>query len=468
MVLAACAVQSSVSPVPSLTPPSTAEESIGPSASTQPTPTEMPADTGPSQIGQVIADEPMVLRSAPGTGFNSTILEGRLYPAMRFRILEGPVAASGYQWYRVRVGSLEGWAAAGTREDQLHEAWLARVENGGIAVTSESTGADLPQVYLVEPDGELTQLTDLTNDDAVAAQVLSGNVTVLTCGTDVSSLAWSSDGRALAFGFGACETNIFMLFLDGGTQRKLAFGRNVAWSPDGTRVSFGLNFAFLACREQGCEPGPWELQVAAVGGAPPVAVTRSDPFVTTSSPDWSPDGRSIAFVAALVGADSGNEVTWIVDLETGREHEVAPGRQPQWSPDGKRLLLQRIVDPPEVPGCGSCEGELWSVALEGSDEVLLGSGYDGQWSPAGDHLAFWSGFEDSHVTVANGDGSNPRVLDTPGRFLGWSPDGRQVLVWDERTLWRVPIDGAAPVQVIDSVGAFSGAWQPLLVPIAGG
>jgi hypothetical protein len=50
---------------------------------------------------------------------------------------------------------------------------------------------------------------------------------------------------------------------------------------------------------------------------------------------------------------------------------------------------------------------------------------------------------------------------------GWSPDGRQVLVWHERTLWRVPIDGTAAVQVIDSVSAFSGAWQPLLVPITG-
>jgi dipeptidyl aminopeptidase/acylaminoacyl peptidase len=66
-------------------------------------------------------------------------------------------------------------------------------------------------------------------------------------------------------------------------------------------------------------------------GAPPLQVTASEKPV--SDPQWSPDGRRLAFVR--------DEEIWIVEADGSRLTRVvakpAGGRDPRWSPDGRRL-----------------------------------------------------------------------------------------------------------------------------------
>lgn len=459
VIVAACAAATSVLPSPSGGSPTG-----NPTASAIATEPATPEPSRPSDIGQVVADEPLVLRSQPGTGTDSTILEARLHPGMRFRILEGPITASGYDWYRVRVGSLEGWAAAGTRDGEPYEPWLARVENGPIAVGRGGSGAasGMPQVFLVEPDGtELGQLTLLADEDLELGVVRRGNLLTLTCGTGIYGLAWSADGGRLAFALGSCDSAVYLVDSDGGAQHRVGEGRTLAWSPDGQRVSFSLNFPYLP---EGCLGDAWDLQVVEAAGGAAVPVTHNDACVTAVSPDWSPDGTSIAFAAGSLGADSDGKAIWRVDLATGRETLVADGHDPRWSPDGTLLLVQRIVDDNGAdPGCGGCRGAIFAVTSDGSAERSIGTGYDAEWSPAGDRVAFWNGYETSAVVVTDADGSNPVTLDRPGRFAGWSPDGREVLIADDVELWRYPLDGGAPVSLgtMDSAAA----WQPLLDPI---
>ena len=88
---------------PSATQPASSPE---PTNSTTPsgipTPSVLPITLAVHPIAQVVASSPLVLRSAPGTGADSTMLPGRLWPGMRVGLLRGPVDASGYQWYRVQ------------------------------------------------------------------------------------------------------------------------------------------------------------------------------------------------------------------------------------------------------------------------------------------------------------------------------------------------------------------------------
>ena len=70
-----------------------------------------PAGSGPfSREDRIyVADGPLNLRAAPGT---PAAILGSLSQNVEGCVLDGPVSASGYTWYRVRAAGLEGWVAS--------------------------------------------------------------------------------------------------------------------------------------------------------------------------------------------------------------------------------------------------------------------------------------------------------------------------------------------------------------------
>jgi Tol biopolymer transport system component len=472
LLLGACQAATTPSPsgsaAPSPTSAATPAGSQTPGATAAPGSSRAPYVAPPSEIGQVIATEPLILRTRPGTGSDSTVLAARLFPHMRFQFLEGPVAASGYEWYRVRVGELEGWVADGLRSDGAFDPWLAKVENGDIAAAYATGGAPLPQVTLLEPNGDpLTQLTRLTDADsarAPASEAAHGIILALSCGTEVGDLTWSSDGLLLAFSFGACDRAAFTLDIRTGGQRRVVDGRSMAFSPDGRQMVVGENYPFLGCSDPGCEAGPWELHRLDLVSDTATVITHSEPFVIASWPDWSPDGRTVAFMADTIGSERPAQIaTWIVDLATGAERRVAAGQQPRWSPDGTRLAVLRQASYQEPP-------VIWTIGADGSDIAEIGTGYPPSWSPSGDRIAYWRQTESfiAEAVVSTPDGTDQLVAPVSGRVLGWSPDGREILIAGEDTLWRWTVgEPAAPV-VVEGVYVSSAAWQPRLTPITPG
>jgi TolB protein len=107
-----------------------------------------------------------------------------------------------------------------------------------------------------------------------------------------------------------------------------------------------------------------------------------------------------------------------VILSTDRHFEA-----PNWSPDGKYLLL-------------NSEGKLWKLAVSGGEPELVATGAvkginnDHGISPDGKQFAISA----RQIYVMPASGGEPRQVtsSTPSYFHGWSPDGKTLVYCAER------------------------------------
>jgi Tol biopolymer transport system component len=125
-----------------------------------------------------------------------------------------------------------------------------------------------------------------------------------------------------------------------------------------------------------------------------------------------------------------------------------------WTPDGKIVYASRA----------SGSSDIWVMNQDGKNQKQLTADAGNNSRPAvsadGRYIVFTSDRTGTdHIWRMNIDGSNSKQL-TSGNPEGWpdcSPDGQWVVynsVWPSNFLWKVPIAGGEPVQVIDR---FSGS-----------
>ena len=155
-------------------------------------------------------------------------------------------------------------------------------------------------------------------------------------------------------------------------------------------------------------------------------------------PDWSPDGRQIAFFSDL----SGDAQLYVMDRDGANRRLVfddQPGYQdvfPKYTPDGNRFIFQRCR-PPD----GVCA--IYSVRVDGTQLRALTQfqgdmqetvDSDPSVSPDGHRIAFVRYFAGGilaqvHVMRADGSGAHPVTPPALEAFgPDWTPDGRQILV----------------------------------------
>lgn len=150
--------------------------------------------------------------------------------------------------------------------------------------------------------------------------------------------------------------------------------------------------------------------------------------------------------------------------------------EPQWSPDGQRLLFARS----DSPTGGNLD--IYTVNADGTGEIRMTTSLgpmfhnqEPQWSPDGTQIAFLSardiGGGRSQLYVMNADGSNQRRITnhTPrgvGNFT-WSPDSRRLAYFHDGNIHRVNSDGSGYVQLTTTGGINSGqprnerpSWSP--------
>jgi Tol biopolymer transport system component len=219
------------------------------------------------------------------------------------------------------------------------------------------------------------------------------------------------------------------------------------WSPDGRRIAFTLNECSVAIMDaDGSDLG----------------LIADDPTMCQSDPSFTPDGARLVF-GHFDWLGTGLHEVWRMEPD-GSDKRVVTGAgetDPNVSPDGRKLSFK-----------DSSVGALFVQGMDGSGLVQVSPAvsiaYKSDWAPDGRRIAYSDNSEpgpDDAVNIATvrPDGTDTRYLTHyPAPLLAWlggySPDGQWIVFRLEDhglfTLYRIRPDGSDLHQILSPSTTF--------------
>ena len=331
---------------------------------------------------------------------------------------------------------------------------------------------------------------------------------------DVQKLAWSPDGRTLAFSAHEAPYEPFSLFsfsLETLEVQKLTAPASdargdfaPAFSPDGEHLAFMRSpVSHIA-----------DVFVVPVRGEGDVRRLTTDNADITGL-DWTPDGENIVFSSDRAGEyglwqvpSEGGSPRWVATTHSGTLHQPTMARarralvyvrrsdetniwkktlagenaradslaavsiisstrhetDPTLSPDGRRLAF--VSD-----RTGS--DQLWTADASGAHPTRL-TNFEGhvttspRWSPEGRRLAFDTRQEGSaDIYVIGANGGTPRRLTSSrsnDKVPRWSRDGTSIYFASNRSghwqVWKTAADGTGEAVQVTTEGGFAAREGP--------
>jgi dipeptidyl aminopeptidase/acylaminoacyl peptidase len=253
-------------------------------------------------------------------------------------------------------------------------------------------------------------------------------ITLTTAPQSSNSPRWSPDGRMIAFlsarasvgdaAGDAPRTQVWLLSLVGGEPRRLTSLQNgvssFQWSPDGTRlVCVGRSGPSDTARSPSdvrhykhtnykYNDTGWfddkraHFWVVEVSSGNARQITEGNDW-NDADPQWSPDGRKIAFVSNRTGKEfdeDDNSDVWVIDAAGGALTRISESPEadnsPRWSPDGQTIAFVGRTEHRAHP-------KIWLAPSQGGAKPRLAA--DGldlipttlRWAEAGRALYFETG-----------------------------------------------------------------------------
>ena len=243
----------------------------------------------------------------------------------------------------------------------------------------------------------------------------------------------------------------------GGTSATLRLHESsaitLALAPDGKTISMNMLGNL------------WRLPAS--GGT---ATRTSSLMQDTAYPDWSPDGKSIAFQSYK----SGTFHIWAMNPDGSSVRELTFGyyddREPQYSPDASKIVFSSDR-PPDGSPAGTATGSynLWTLTLATGTltEVTHASGgtnyYYPTWTPDGSRITYVDTTHAIESIAADGTGTPTTLYSDPANTFyspTWSPDGKSLAYTEldnQGTLTQLFVNGKA-VSGDEDVFAFPARW----------
>lgn len=222
-------------------------------------------------------------------------------------------------------------------------------------------------------------------------------------------------------------------------------------APNTSRTAVG-EIAFSV--QHGDNDAPWDIYVVRTDGR---WILRKNTRLNETDPVWAPDGRHIAFDQWPVGTPGYVDV-WVYTMNPDGTHRrrLVPGMTPQWSPDGRQIAyVNNGIYVMNADGTRKKRLTRSGGSCEGSCDT------NPRWSPDGKQIAFTG--TDVYIVNAS-DGRERRLTRTGGIASEWWAPGRKIIF--TRTsggMYIVKADGTGLRKVTSAGGlraSGGGGWSP--------
>lgn len=247
---------------------------------------------------------------------------------------------------------------------------------------------------------------------------------------------------------------LYVMDYDGYNMRRLtdrgSLNISPNWSPDGKKIAFSS--------ERGRSWGIYLIDIK----------SKEEKKITTQrglniSPSFSPDGEKIAFTYSK----DGNSDIYIIEGNSLRRitNNTAIDISPSWSPDGKSIaFVSDRAGSPQIYIMDSNGENVRRITFEGSYNVSP------SWSPRGDKILFASRRNGKfEICLINPDGSGLQQLTNEGNNENpyWSPDGRYIVFSSKRNgkigIYTMRANGENQRLITPKdIRATNPAWSPRL------